>query len=444
MRAIRQLLPQSITVQITSLVIASVLLGNMLTLAIVLFFYGTVAKTGPADAAARIATVAQLANGAESAEETAHLLAAAQRAGIQVDYVALRDLVPSDPETIRLPIFEGLMRSRLKGEFGLVLLDALPPDRSEDAVLVKFRQGALVFRPALANVLSPLLIFPATLTLVVVTIFLALLSVYAVRWITSPLSDLTAAAKSFGRSPADSSALSERGAREIKDVARSFNEMRSRIRILLDERTRMLAAISHDLRTPLTRLRLRSERTMQADIREGMLHDIARINHMLNETLAYLRDDVRSEGFVHVDLPSLLQTICVEFTDTGQAVAYEGPHRFAFACRPSALTRAITNIVENGIKHGGDAVIVSLKVVDTRAARIEISDTGPGIELSAREKVFEPFYKADTARTSSGRSGFGLGLSIARDIINDHGGQIDLVERKPHGLTVCINLPATA
>ena len=142
-----------------------------------------------------------------------------------------------------------------------------------------------------------------------------------------------------------------------------WNEMGARIRSLIDARTRMLVAISHDLRTPLTRLRLRAERLSPADGQEGMLSDIGRISDMLRETLVYLRDGARSEAEQRADLPSLLQTICAEFADVGHAVTYAGPNRFACTCRPGALTRAVTNVVENGIKYGS-VVTVTLKTVD--------------------------------------------------------------------------------
>src|SRR3546814_2600672 len=113
--------------------------------------------------------------------------------------------------------------------------------------------------------------------------------------------------------------------------------MRIRIRALLDDRTRMLAAISHDLRTPLTRLQLRAERIADQELREGMLREIAQVTRMLDFTLNYLREDVRSESASRIDLPSVLQTICAEFADVGHAVSYEGPGRLTWTCRPSVL-----------------------------------------------------------------------------------------------------------
>jgi len=202
----------------------------------------------------------------------------------------------------------------------------------------------------------------------------------------------------------------------------------------------MLAAISHDLRTPLTRLRLRAERLVDPAQREGQLHEIARITHMLDETLNYLRNDVRSEGLSRVDLPSLLQTVCAEFADVGHNVTYVGPPRLTCRCRPNVLVRAISNIVDNATKHG-TVVTVSVRLPDGDDVEIDFADNGPGIAPELHERVFDPFFKGDAARSAGARSGFGLGLSIARDVVKSHGGGIELVDRAPHGLIVRVRLP---
>jgi signal transduction histidine kinase len=284
---------------------------------------------------------------------------------------------------------------------------------------------------------------PTALTLAIVVVFVTLLSVYSVRWIIAPLSSVAAAAHSFGRSPDDNPIVSRGGPREIAQVADALNDMRTRIRALLDERTRMLAAISHDLRTPLTRLRLRAERIADQDLRDGMLHEITLVTRMLDETLHYLREDVRSERASRIDLPSVLQTICAEFADVGHAVSYEGPAHLTWTCRPSGLKRAISNVVDNAVKHGS-AVTVALRAGDDGTIEIDVADDGPGIPSSLREKVFDPFFKGDDARTSAKRSGFGLGLSIAHDIVKGHGGEIDLLDRTPRGLIVRMSLPGEA
>ncbi len=215
-------------------------------------------------------------------------------------------------------------------------------------------------------------------------------------------------------------------------------ELRARIQTLLDDRTRMLAAISHDLRTPLTRLRLRAERAAPA-ARDGMLRDIERIGRMLDETLEYLRLDLRVERFERIDLASFVQTICAEFADVGYEVSYEGPPRLAWTCRPSALMRAITNVIDNATKHG-TSVSVALHA-DDDVVQIDVSDNGRGIPTSLHEKVFEPFFKIEAPAVSAEPVGFGLGLSIARDVVKSHGGTIELRNRSFGGLVVRLSLP---
>jgi signal transduction histidine kinase len=221
--------------------------------------------------------------------------------------------------------------------------------------------------------------------------------------------------------------------------------MRKRVRVLVNERTQMLVAISHDLRTPLTRLRLRVERLKDASPCAAMLQDIVTINDMLGETLAYVREGNHREEASLTDLPSLLETIAAQFADIGHEVSYRGPDRLAFAGRVRAIGRAVTNVVENATKFGSRADII-LRALEDGAVKIEITDDGPGIAPELLDRVFEPFFKGDSARSIEGRTGFGLGLSIARDIVERHGGAIELVNRERDGLSVSMTfepLPVT-
>jgi signal transduction histidine kinase len=274
----------------------------------------------------------------------------------------------------------------------------------------------------------------------VVLVSIIVLSIYAVRWMVAPLAAVAKAAASFGRSPQDFRPLGRTGPYEIIQVTDALNEMRTRICALLADRTRMLAAISHDLRTPLTRLRLRTERVTNAALREAMLGDIVNVSRLIDETLDYLRNDAQSESTTRIDLASFLTTICFDFADMGHAVTYQGPPRMPFECRSHALSRAVTNIIDNAIKHGGNNVIVSLSGSTDERVAVEVADDGPGIPSSLHDHVFQPFFKADDARRSS--HGFGLGLSIARDIIARHGGAIELKPRDPNGLRVLMTIPA--
>jgi signal transduction histidine kinase len=368
------------------------------------------------------------------------LLAVIRRTGFKVDRIAISDLVPS-PVTDRPPLSAWRALRQLASLPGIKLLEDLryPPGPPSQIITRLDERYALVFDGALEGTLWPFFFTPTAVLLMIVLVSTLLLSIYAVRWITAPLAAVANAAAAFGRSQLGNNELSRRGPREIIQVTDALNEMRTRIGGLLDDRTRMLAAISHDLRTPLTRLRLRSERMNQDALRTAMQNDLTVVSRMLDDTLEYLRDDARSEAVARIDLASFLQTICSDFADVGHAVSYAGPARLTYACRPRALSRAITNIVENAVKHGRNVTVgLSRKTPDQ--IEIEVADDGPGIPSALRSKVFEPFFKADDAR-SQDHGGFGLGLSIARDIIKRHGGGIEMRPREPSGLRVLLLLP---
>ncbi len=317
------------------------------------------------------------------------------------------------------------------------------PTNPSPQIITRLDDGyALVFSLTIERRLWPIVLTPAALAILIVLIAMLLLSVYAVRWLVAPLAEMANAAASFGRSPQAHEALRRRGPREIMQVTDALNDMRNRIRALLDDRTRMLAAISHDLRTPLTRLRLRAERVAEDRLRIAMLDDLAKVGRMLDDTLDYLRDDAHSEKVSCIDLPSFLQTICSEFSDMGHAVSYLGPTRLSFACRPRVLSRAITNIVENAVKHGNTVTVV-LSAKDSEGIEIAIVDDGPGIPVALRDKVFEPFFKVDNSRGQD-NSGFGLGLAIAQDILKRHGGTIEMKPGEPSGLRVLVELSPVA
>ena len=441
MRLLQFLKPRSITAQITVIVAIAVALGVILVTTTVVSFFDRNPRYATGSIVAQIGTVTRLMQAAKTEDEIAASLLLAQDTDIKVKRVALADLEVAHRQGW-LSTKSSLVGRRLESNWGIDVLDVVPPPGSgAELLVVKLNdREALLFEAAFSLSFWALVLAPTALALFIVLLFVVLLSIYAVRWITAPLSAVAAAAQSFGRSPDDNRILHQGGPREIVQVADALNDMRIRIRALLDDRTRMLAAISHDLRTPLTRLRLRAERTSDQGLRDGLLHDITRMTHMLDETLNYLRGDARSESTSRVDLPSLLQTVCAEFADVGHAVSYEGPPHFTLTCRPNVLARAISNVVDNATKHG-TIVTVSLRVLGDRAAEIDVGDDGPGIPPSLREKVFDPFFKGDSARGTAVRSGFGLGLSIARDVVRGHGGEIELVDRVPRGLIVRMRLP---
>jgi len=233
--------------------------------------------------------------------------------------------------------------------------------------------------------------------------------------------------------------IPERGTVELLKLARALNAMRERIGGLIEMRMRMLRSVSHDLRTPLTRMRLRAERLEDEATRQSMLADIERIDALVAGTLNYLRLDAHGEDEERVDLSSLLQTIQADFADVGFDVRFSGPDRLVCACRPNALARAVTNLCDNAVKFGK---VVEISLGRTSGGvQIDVGDDGPGIAPDQRDRVLEPFYRIESARPQDDRSGFGLGHSIVADIMRAHGGSVEFHDRIPHGVTVRLLLP---
>lgn len=438
MMCVQRLMPRSITTQITGLVAISVLLGVTLLMATLWFAVDAPTRNDPIFVAGRITQIARLVRAATSPTEADAMLAAVRRSGLEVRRVALVDLVPAADGPLSSRLAMRPLKTQPDIEF---LKEVRDPTGPPSQIIAKLDEShGLMFSTAIDAKLWAIVVTPPVLMVVIVMLFMLLLSIYGVRWVTAPLAEVASAANSFGRSPHAHEALARRGPREIIQVTDALNDMRTRIRQLLEDRTRMLAAISHDLRTPLTRLRLRAERISEDGLRTEILGDLVKVGRMLDETLDYLRDDARSEPVSLIDLPSFLQTICSEFADVGHAVSYAGPARLSYACHPRALSRAVTNIVENAVKHG-NTVSVALAAGTGDAVKIEVCDDGPGIPAALRDKVFEPFFKVDDARRENS-SGFGLGLSIAQEIIKRHGGGIDMHPAEPTGLRVILVLPA--
>lgn len=264
-----------------------------------------------------------------------------------------------------------------------------------------------------------------------------LLAFLSVRALTSPLGALSHAAERLGLDMT-SPPLPETGPREVRQAARAFNGMQSRIKKLVSDRTQMLAAISHDLRTPITRLRLRAEFVEDDEQRAKMMADLAEMEAMIASVLAFIREDTQKEEARPVDITALVGTVCDDLADAGADVRLESAPAMPALCRPLALKRALSNLLDNAVKYGGKAR-VSLAKQDGHL-RIDIEDHGPGIPDDLREKVFSPFYRIESSR-NRGTGGTGLGLTVARSVISAHGGDIELHNRSGGGLRVSVRLP---
>ncbi len=278
------------------------------------------------------------------------------------------------------------------------------------------------------------------LAIVAATLVVVVISIWAVRRAIQPLSMFAGAAERLGLD-VDAPPLPEEGPREVRLASRAFNEMQGRLRSFVRDRTQMLAAISHDLRTPITRLRLRAEFMEDGEQKDRMLSDLDEIQSMIAATLDFARDDFAGEPRRAFDLAVLLRDICDEFRDVGADVTWEGPAHATQVGAPAALKRAFTNLIGNAVNYGGGGA-VSL-TVEQGSCRILVEDRGPGLAEADLERVFEPFVRAEGSRSRE-TGGVGLGLAITRSIVRGHGGDVTLANRPEGGLRATVVLPAAA
>jgi signal transduction histidine kinase len=263
------------------------------------------------------------------------------------------------------------------------------------------------------------------------------LSVWAVRRATKPLAAFSQAAERLG-ADVDAPPVAEDGPGEVSQLARAFNGMQRRLRAFVQDRTQMLAAISHDLRTPITRLRLRADFVEDEDQRRKMLADLEQMETMIAATLAFAREDANEEPRKPFDLAVLLQDLCDAVADGGGAAAYRGAPTVTYRGRPVALKRVFANLVDNAVKYGG-AADVTLTLAEDRVT-VTVDDDGPGIPADRMEQVFAPFYRLESSR-SRDTGGVGLGLASVRSIVRAHGGEVLLANREEGGLRVTVDLP---
>ncbi len=262
-------------------------------------------------------------------------------------------------------------------------------------------------------------------------------AVLLLRWATRPLRDLAVAAERFSLDQTPQP-LNETGPAEVRRAARAFNTMRERIQRLVSERMQALAAVSHDLRTPITRLRLRSELMEDEATRDLVDADLAEMEGMIDSTLEFLRGGVSSETIRPIDIVTVIETIVDDHADQGRSVTLSGVGQGRVLGRLLSLKRAFWNIVGNAVKYGSHATVA---IGETPAGlAITVEDNGPGIPDGDMERVFQPFVRLEGSRGRE-TGGSGLGLTIARAVIVSHGGEITLGNRAEGGLRVTIILP---
>ena len=313
------------------------------------------------------------------------------------------------------------------------------PNLGQDPLVVRIKlsDGTWLHFAAVERSEGPYRLLSFILTILVVAGGLTGLAVWVSRRVTAPLGRFSAAAERLG-TDVNAAPLAEAGPTEIRRAAHAFNQMQGRIRRFVDDRTLMLAAISHDLRTSLTRLKLRTEFIDNQEQQRKANADIDEMQTMLAETLAFARDDTLAESTTPVDLVGLLQSLCDDLADSGHTVTFDGPARLPFACRPVALRRAFDNLIRNAAIYASEAA-VTLAVGEGDIV-VTVADRGPGISADMREKVFAPFFRLEESRSRE-TGGVGLGLTVARNIVRHHGGDITLDDRPGGGLIARIILP---
>nr|WP_322100094.1 ATP-binding protein [Geminicoccus harenae] len=288
-----------------------------------------------------------------------------------------------------------------------------------------------------ADTLSRVWLGRAVLIAIGVVAAAALIAWLLFRRITQPVTALAVASDRFAAGlPGEP--LPESGPPEIRRATAAFNRMRQRIGDLLEERNSMLAAIAHDLRTPLTRLRLRLEDLPDDDARHRSEADVHAMETMLRETLAYAKDVAGVEQATDLDFAALVRTAVDDLEDAGCAASYDGPDRLVLRGRPTALRRAIDNVMINAVTYGGSAEV--RLAVEAGWVKLTVADRGPGVPPAMRERVFEPFFRLETSR-SRATGGTGLGLALARGIVRAHGGEVRLLDRPGGGTLVEVALP---
>jgi signal transduction histidine kinase len=262
-------------------------------------------------------------------------------------------------------------------------------------------------------------------------------AILLVRWISRPLARFADAANGF-YTTGKVAAVPETGPYEVAILARAFNDLQDRLARSIEDRTQALAAVSHDLKTPITRLRLRAEEIENNPLARSIAHDLDDMERMIDQTLSYLRGDRSDEPLRPVDVVAILETVTDDLSDQGAAVSFTGPRAAVVPGRRIGLKRAFANLVGNAVKYGGTArVSVSQRGKDVI---VEIEDDGEGIAEADRDRVFLPFVRLESSRNNK-TGGFGLGLTIALAVIDGHGGTLKLGESSTGGLRVSVSLP---
>lgn len=266
---------------------------------------------------------------------------------------------------------------------------------------------------------------------------LGLLAYAVARMSIQPLKQLAQAATELGHN-IERPPLAERGPTEVRHAASAFNTMQARIRRYIQERTQMLAAITHDLQTPLTRIRLRLEKVQDQELQARLVEDLSAVQTMIKDGLDLARSMNSEEPMQRTDFDSILDSVCADAAEAGQDVTLSGLTGVSIAAQPNAMRRCLTNLIDNAVKYGGYARVTANR--DKNKVIVQVRDGGPGIPENMLEAVFDPFFRIEVSR-SRDTGGTGIGITIARNIAEKHGGTLYLRNHPDGGLMATLELP---
>jgi signal transduction histidine kinase len=386
-------------------------------------------------------------------EQRAAVAEMASNATVRVDWhpagssvaVLLDTAVTQAAPQTSLPGFApGEYRRRVRydrsDEVPQALADGLPPLFGSQAaylLFVELRDGSWIIFATPVRLLGISQPARIGLGLALLAVAVAIVLAAAKYSFAGPVRDFNTALRRFGADPR-AAPLAESGPPELRRSIGAFNDMQAMVQKFVEERTLLLAAISHDLRTPLTKMRLRGEFIEDEAQRGGLFRDVDDMRAMIDSALAFFRDDFQREDSTVFDFSELLRTVADDHGDLGLAVSYDGPPHVAYRGRPVALKRTFSNLVENAGKYACAPALVVRH--DSDMIEVLVRDSGPGIPEAALETVFEPFVRLERSRNRA-TGGVGLGLTSARAVIRGHGGAIGLRNRPEGGLEVWVRLP---
>lgn len=439
----KSILPNSIAGRTLVVMVSGLILSHLLSVAI----YTTDRRSainlvGGEHVSERMITLARLIEGASPAERKRLAEIASENllaVSLATEPSIADGMAASQEEQILTEVFAEHLAGKGVREFRLRYGDA-PKDggttvsglisgpRKLMEVSLRLKGGGWLNCSALIETTSSIWSLRFLLSLGVMTIAVIIVSALVVYHINGPLRTFAGAARRFGTN-INSPPLPVKGPREVRAAVSAFNDMQERLKRLISDRRQMLAAVSHDLRTPITLLRLRTEFVENEMEREKMLATLTEMEEMVESILRFVRDDADHEEVQSVDLVALINAVCDDISDIGGKAIFDGPDRLIYRCRPNSLKRALSNLVDNAVKFGGSA-LVRLNEAG-RNIEVVIEDNGPGIAESELGAIFDPFYRIESSR-SRDTGGVGLGLSVARSIIDAHGGRI-LIENRPEG-----------